>query len=168
MINKFKNERGLTLVELLATLVIGAMVASLIFGIHVMIQNQYRTQKAEIAYLLDVTTVAKAITKDIRLSEEAKIVSDKSMELTIPGLASPRTYEWVGGAGGHIERDGGKYISDIAEFKLEEELEFELDAAGNQILDASGDPIVTSQKIKLLIASTSDRNKKIETEIMMR
>lgn len=120
MIKNFRNEKGLTLVELLATLVIGALVISLVMGVHIMVQKQYTKQKADIGYFLDVTTAAKAITKDIRMAEDIDVISLNNIKLEwtdTGGNTITRSYNLDGNV---VTRDGGGYISDIDTFTFVE------------------------------------------------
>src|SRR5690625_5019013 len=81
--NRFiRNERGLTLVELLATLVISSLVITFIASILVMIQKQYSFQSEDIHRLTDITIVAKSITKDIRSADEV-IVNESNIPLQL-------------------------------------------------------------------------------------
>lgn len=148
MMKYFKNERGITLVELLATLVIGSLLLSIVVGVHVLVQKQYNNQKADIGYILDVTTVAKAITKDIRMAEVVDITANV-IELTFVD-GTTRKYELVGNK---IQRGGGDYISDIADF---------------QIYRVSNDPTDVNNYKKLILVIESVSGKNIETEIIIR
>lgn len=121
MMKNLRNEKGLTLVELLAAFVIGAMILSLVMGVHIMIQKQYTKQKADIGYFLDVTTAAKAITKDIRMAETVDIPpSGNQINLEwedTPGSTVNRSYALAGNV---VNRDGGGYISEIDAFTFVE------------------------------------------------
>lgn len=149
MINKLRNEKGLTLVELLATLVIGAIVLSLIMGIHVTIQKQYTKQKADIGYFLDVTTAAKAITKDIRMADTVEVIDVDEIKLTWEddtGTEVVREYQLDNNI---VNRDGGGYISEVDMLKFEK-------------VDVNTD--IT--KIKFTVKGESE--KEIQTEIILR
>jgi len=61
-----RNENGLSLAELLATLVVGSLIVVFIVSIHILIQKQYSSQSESAQQLTDVTIAVKAITKDIR------------------------------------------------------------------------------------------------------
>lgn len=64
-----KNEKGVTLVELLAVMVIGGIVMVLIMSIFSNGQKQYSSQTAKAEQLNDVRYAAKVITKEIRKAE---------------------------------------------------------------------------------------------------
>lgn len=148
MMKKLRNEKGLTLVELLATLVIGGMIISLIMGIHVMVQKQYTKQQADIGYFLDVTTAAKAITKDIRMAEDVEVLSPSTIKLEWTdnaGITITRTYDLDGNI---VTRDGGGYISDIDTFSF-------VESETNDIT-----------KLEFIVKGESE--KQIKTEIILR
>lgn len=81
MSNKFKNEKGITLVELLAVLAIGGIVMVLIMNIFSNGQNQYSSQTAKAEQLNDVRYAAKVITKEIRKSDKVEIVNSSTLKL---------------------------------------------------------------------------------------
>ena len=99
------NERGLTLVELLAVLVIGAIILLLINNVHMFGQNQYNKQSKQAEQIYNVTYAAKVITNEIRKAEKI-IVNEKVDTLTItisnlskvfnqqnlPGISSFKVY----------------------------------------------------------------------------
>ncbi|MTD29616.1 PilW family protein [Planomicrobium sp. YIM 101495] len=66
------NNKGITLVELLAVLVIGSIVMVLIMGIFSNGQKQYSIQTTHAEQLADVRYTAKVITKEIRQAERIK------------------------------------------------------------------------------------------------
>src|SRR5690625_1050715 len=85
-----RNEKGLTLVELLAVFVISAIVILFIIGVHLFVQQQFKSQTDDALHLTDITIVAKEITKEIR--------STPISEANGPKIAfeNDKTYEIVG------------------------------------------------------------------------
>lgn len=74
LLNKYlKNNRGITLVELLAVIVIGSILIILISNIHVFGHKQSNKQSEKSASLFDVSYAAKVITKEIRKAETVKV-----------------------------------------------------------------------------------------------
>lgn len=81
MVNKnLNNEKGLTLVEVLAVTVIGAIVMVLIFSVQLFGQKQYKHQTEKTGQLYDVTYAAKIVTKEIRESEKVKVNTNMHKE----------------------------------------------------------------------------------------
>ncbi|MFJ7936427.1 prepilin-type N-terminal cleavage/methylation domain-containing protein [Sporosarcina sp. NPDC096371] len=70
-----RNEKGLTLVEVLAVIIIGSIILLLISNVHVFGQKQYNSQSEKSRHLSDVTYAAKVITKEIRKADERGIVN---------------------------------------------------------------------------------------------
>ena len=70
-----KNEKGLTLVEILAVIIIGSIIMLLISNVHLFGQKQYKSQSEKSRHLYDVTYAAKVITKEIRKADEKGIVN---------------------------------------------------------------------------------------------
>ena len=63
-----KNERGVTLIELLATMVILTIISLFAFNIIVSSQKQQAIQKEDSKNLYDITYSLKVLTKDFRMS----------------------------------------------------------------------------------------------------
>ncbi|MFC4386281.1 PilW family protein [Gracilibacillus marinus] len=62
----YKNEKGITLVELLAVLAIMSVVIALISSVHLFGQRQYIDQSETIEHQSEVRVAVSQITKDIR------------------------------------------------------------------------------------------------------
>ncbi len=69
------NEKGLTLVEILAVIIIGSLIMLLISNVHLFGQKQYKSQSEKSRHLYDVTYAAKVITKEIRKADEKGIAN---------------------------------------------------------------------------------------------
>lgn len=136
-----QNEKGLTLVELLAVFAVGTVVLILMGGIIVSIQKQYNEQSTQTGNLFDVTYAAKVITKDARKATYAS-TDDHTLEL------GDTTYTFIPDKQ-TIERNGDPLVKSIKEFHAE----------------IVSDPNKNSQ-LKLKIVSLS--NKKLETTITIR
>lgn len=79
-----KNERGLTLIEVLAATAIGIIFILLIGNALLFGLKQYKNQSIKAQELTDVTFVAKVITKEIRKATIVSISKDgNSIRLTI-------------------------------------------------------------------------------------
>lgn len=79
----FKNEKGMTLIELLAALALMSIIIALIGSAHIFGQKQYRNQTEEINYQEQVRYVMAAITKEIRSSEADQVSVISINEITI-------------------------------------------------------------------------------------
>lgn len=66
---KFRNEDGLSLAELLAVFVIGSIVMIFVSSLLIFVQKQYNSQSESAKQLTDVTIAVKAITKDMRMHD---------------------------------------------------------------------------------------------------
>ncbi len=73
MIFRIKSELGMTLIEVLATLVIASIIAIFIFNIIKSSTDQNIQQTEETGNLFDISYALKVITKDIRRSEDVEI-----------------------------------------------------------------------------------------------
>ena len=69
----FKNEHGVTLVELLAVLAMIGMILLLISNVHIFGQKQFNSQTTQINHESDVRYVMNVITKEIRRSPSVSI-----------------------------------------------------------------------------------------------
>ena len=68
-----KNQRGMTLVEILAAVLLMGLVSVLILNVLVESTNQYKEQLSKDKQLNDVSYVLKVITKDMRKSTASQI-----------------------------------------------------------------------------------------------
>ncbi|WP_210468765.1 PilW family protein [Sporosarcina sp. 6E9] len=75
--NKYlENDRGITLVELLAVIVIGSLMLILISNIHIFGHKQSNDQSENSKNLFDVSYAAKMITKEVRKAETVNAEGD--------------------------------------------------------------------------------------------
>ncbi|MFF3101642.1 PulJ/GspJ family protein [Viridibacillus arvi] len=70
------NENGVTLVEILATIVLSAIVATLIFNVQLSSSKQYDKQLNKNQQLNEVSYVLKVITKEMRKSTDISSIND--------------------------------------------------------------------------------------------
>lgn len=138
MKNSMNNEKGLTLVEVLAVIVIGTLLLILISNTHLFGQKQYKIQSEKAAGLYDVTYALKVITKEIRKSENRTVVSEGS--ITLDG--DRYTFDSINHS---INKNDIPFASDIGHFSVIE---------------------LTSGKWELVIVSLS--GKEIHTVIILR
>ncbi|MBO1003383.1 PilW family protein [Pseudogracilibacillus auburnensis] len=136
-----RNEVGLSLAELLATLAIASLFVTFIISIHILIQNQYSNQSKDTKYLTDITIAVKVITKDIR-SADVIVVGDHENSITIQkNNGDVTTYALENNV---LKKNEANYIFEIITFEV----------------------VKDGHKIYLEIESES--GKKIKTEIVMR
>lgn len=72
-----KNEKGITLIELLAVLAIGSVILSLIIGVTVNGQKTYSQQANSADQLTEIRYAVKVITKEVRKAERLKVERDR-------------------------------------------------------------------------------------------
>src|SRR5699024_2493140 len=110
-----RNEKGITLAELLAVLAIGSLIMFLVIGLHVFIQKQYKSQSADVQNLTDITIAIKKITKDIRTAEvgEIEVLNDYSLHF------SEREIKYVWDKETKILKENNvDYIHEIEDFNV--------------------------------------------------
>ncbi|MBK3493449.1 prepilin-type N-terminal cleavage/methylation domain-containing protein [Viridibacillus sp. YIM B01967] len=76
MRNIVHNEKGVTLVEILAAIVLTALVATLIFNVQASSYKQYDKQLDQNQQLNEVSYVLKVITKEMRKTTDITPISD--------------------------------------------------------------------------------------------
>lgn len=126
MTRKVRNEKGMTLVELLAVFVISGMVVLLIIAIYLYVQNQFQQQSEQSHQLTDVTIAMKEITKDIRSRE---ILEWDEARLT---FTDGKTYELHQDV---LFRNDAPYIYKVDRFvieMIEDELSIEIISLNGQ------------------------------------
>ena len=135
---KLRSESGITLVELLAALVIGSIIIILTISLFMAFHKQYGKQSDEIRDLMNVSTAAQAITKDIRSAIDIDVnTAEKSITINKPDETI--TYKLVDG---HLEKNNQIYLYDIDEFfvKLIEEsqtVNLKIHGSANQKVETS-------------------------------
>lgn len=103
-----RNQKGISLAEVLAVIFLIGLMLGLIVGIHVYTQKQYRVQTETALQLTDITIAVKEITRDIR-SQDLVAVSNKKIEF------SENKYELVGEI---LRKNDADYIYDIEDFTV--------------------------------------------------
>lgn len=106
----WKSEKGLTLVELLAAVVLAALAMAIVYGLLMTGNKQYKNQIEKNNQLTDISYVLKIITKDIRKSVGPKKIDTN--EIDLDGI----NYLFDGNA---IKRNGVIVASSIDNFHVE-------------------------------------------------
>lgn len=115
MFNIHRNEKGITLVELLAVFVISGIVVMLIIGVHIFTQKQFQTQTEDAQRLTDVTIAMKEITKDIR-SRDVQFMESSDIPYQELNFADGKTYKLENDV---LLKDNHPYIYYVKEFDIE-------------------------------------------------
>lgn len=115
---KFKctcNEKGVTLVEVLAVFVISGLVIMTIMSIHIYTQKQFIDQSEQAHNLTDVTIAMKVITKDFRTHDLIEFEAD---EATVLEFEDGNKYEFKNDI---LYRNDGPYLYEVADFYVEKD-----------------------------------------------
>jgi|SRR5690625_3577682 len=119
-----KNEAGLTLVEMLATISIASMIILMITSTHLFIQKQYNKQSEQISQLNDMTYVMKLITHDFRRAESRSDDPNKEESVVIKSEHSidigKHNYTWDESQE-LINRNQNPIMNNISDFSVIEE-----------------------------------------------
>ncbi|WP_427137106.1 PilW family protein [Psychrobacillus psychrodurans] len=111
MWKQWNNEKGITLVELLAAVVLASIVMLLVISVLMSGTKQYKNQLEKNNQLTDISYALKMITKDIRKTENPRIISKSEIELN--GI----NYSKVGNT---ITRNGDVIARDIEIFFVDD------------------------------------------------
>lgn len=130
-----KNERGVTLVELLAAITIISIVFIFLVSIQVIIQNQYKKEMKNTSQLTDITIAMKSITKDLRSAEGITIPNDRYL---IIENFSENDVEYIL-EDNILKRNGSSYVYELKSFYVEEKEEkivfIKLESESGKILE---------------------------------
>lgn len=148
MNNRFRNDEGITLVELLAVIAIGSLVFLIGINIHLLIQENYSEQKLEAQHLFDVSYAVKTITKEVRMADEVSVQVEADNHLKIND--TDYNYNSIEKS---IEKDRSPFVMNIDKFYVNKTE----DKNGNMILEMEIVPI-----------NESLSNRKIYTELVLR
>lgn len=109
------NQKGVTLVELLATLVLLSLVTVLLISIIVQSQNTYKRSQLTNVTTTEITFLINSITRDIRQNPEN--ISSEGDVLTIsPSDGAPIVYSYDPGQL-NLNRNNQTIISNVHDFK---------------------------------------------------
>lgn len=128
-----RNEKGITLVELLAVFVISGIVVLLIIGIHIYTQKQFQDQSEQALKLTDVTIAMKEITKDIR-SQDIPSWYDEDLKLEFP---SGKYYQLIDDT---LFKSGSPYIYEVEVFHVkidDDEVTIEIKSESGQQIETT-------------------------------
>lgn len=132
---RLKNERGVTLVELLAAIVIISIVFIFLISIQVIIQNQYKKEMKNTSQLTDITIAMKSITKDLRSAKDITIPNDRYL---IIENFSENDVEYIL-EDNILKRNGSSYVYELKSFYVEEKEEkivfIKLESESGKILE---------------------------------
>lgn len=132
---RLKNERGVTLVELLAAIVIISIVFIFLISIQVIIQNQYKKEMKNTGQLTDITIAMKSITKDLRSAKDITIPNDRYL---IIENFSENDVEYIL-EDNILKRNGSSYVYELKSFYVEEKEEkivfIKLESESGKILE---------------------------------
>lgn len=104
------TEKGITLVELLAAVVLASIVMLLVFSVLMSGTKQYKNQLEKNNQLTDISYALKMITKDIRKTENPRIISKSEIELN--GINYSKVGNTITRNGDVIARDIGIFFVD--------------------------------------------------------
>lgn len=120
------NERGITLVELLAAIVLASIVMMLIYSVLMTGTKQYKSQFDKNKQVTEISYTLKMITKDIRKTGKPILIS--SSEIDLNGIKYSKN-------GSNITRNGVVIASVIDRFNVvvdDDRWIIEIKSAGNE------------------------------------
>ncbi|WP_186321529.1 PilW family protein [Bacillus sp. FJAT-22090] len=103
------NEKGITLVELLAAIVLASIVMLLVYNVLMAGTKQYKNQLEKNNQLTEISYALKMITKDIRKTEKPQIISSSQIKLNDVNYSKD---------GNTITRNGVVIASSIKRFQV--------------------------------------------------
>ena len=108
----WNTEKGITLVELLAAIVLASIVMVLVYNVLMAGTKQYKNQLEKNNQLTEISYALKMITKDIRKTEKPKIINSSQIELNDVNYSKD---------GNTITRNGVVVAHFIQKFEVKEE-----------------------------------------------
>jgi len=108
-----RDERGITLAELLATIAIGSFIILIITAVLLIVQRQYTDQSEAAQHVTDVTIALKTITKDIRSYD----VDFEQSEANYIKFMNGNYYYWDESKQ-VLQKDGADYVHEVKRFHV--------------------------------------------------
>jgi len=115
--NLLKNQYGLSLVEVLATLAIMSIIALTLFSVITSSKVQHNKQSHANKQINDASFALKLITKDIRKYPNNIIANDTSLSISIDSDSTETIVYSFEDTEKTINKDGVPFVSDIEVFK---------------------------------------------------
>jgi len=115
--NLLKNQDGLTLFEVLATLVIMSIIALTLFSVITTSKDQHNKQSDANKQVNDASYALKLITKDIRKYPNNVIANDTFLSISINSDSTETIVYSFEDIAKTINKDGVPIVSDIEDFK---------------------------------------------------
>lgn len=116
----YNNERGISLMEVLAVLVISAIVATLAISFLVSSNKQNHAQQDEVRQIYDAAYILKLLTKDIRQADDIEITGPPTQVFTTVTLKQngtiTKTYVYDGN--GQLKRDSETLSRSMESFTI--------------------------------------------------
>lgn len=112
------QESGLTLLELLATIIIIFLVSIFVFNIIFSANHQNRTQMAESRQINDAAFILKQITKDIRKTYNISVDSSNKNHFYFTDKNNNILTEYIYNTDGDLHREGQILANNVSSFSL--------------------------------------------------
>lgn len=112
------QENGLTLVELLATIIIIFLVFIFVFNITFSATHQNQTQTAESRQINDAAFILKQITKDIRKTYNISVDSSNKNHFYFTDKNNNILTEYIYSSNGDLHRKGQVLANNVSSFSL--------------------------------------------------
>ncbi|MFY3792772.1 PilW family protein [Ureibacillus sp. MALMAid1270] len=114
IMNKTLNQRGLTLMEVLAVIIITVIVGSILFNIIIQGNEQYSNQSQANREISDISYGLKVFTKDIRMATKVEFVNSNSIKSTNPaGSIDHYVY-----SNNTLYKNSSVYLENVAKFQI--------------------------------------------------
>lgn len=137
------RQKGMTLVEVLAALVLVSIVMTLLIGIIINSQNNFNRQKATNVNTVDITLLLNKITTEIRKNPDSVLAATHELKIASDSV-SPIIYKFDKD-NNTLSRNGLIITSGISDFEAEIEVPEESEEPKNEILNLS----ITDSKLKV-------------------
>lgn len=135
MRNIQKDNKGLTLVEVLAVVVILSIISISVMNILINSSKTHNNQVIENQQLMDVTYVAKVLTKDIRKSNRYVKLGDNSHFKIISSSTNEEYHYEYNSSSKKVYRNGVLLAEHIIEFSVNEHLEIKIVSEKGQTIE---------------------------------
>ncbi|TSI10137.1 prepilin-type N-terminal cleavage/methylation domain-containing protein [Lysinibacillus sp. BW-2-10] len=110
-----KQQYGISLVEVLASIVIVTIVSSLVYSIVIKSNDHYNNQYDKNMELSDISYKLKLLTKEIRKASDVNYLSPNSMDLVIESATTNFYYD---SSAKTLYKDSSVYIHNVEKFVL--------------------------------------------------
>lgn len=165
--NYLRQQKGLTLIEILAAIVISSIIGIILLNILFSSNKQYNSQVSKSANLNELSFISKQLTKDFRKSKNVAIATNNVKFYSEATSTTPSANYTYSSGTGKLNRNNSEYATKLTKFCVVKTDSTMQKTATTDCTDEDKNKLSnTSQAIYIYIKNSDGR--KVETTLFSR